>query len=381
MAVGTRLHEENAPSGLTSPSPIMGAETYNRGRILRRAKAFAYIFLLLCIFLTLLSLDNGIVTIGSTTKRGAQLQYVQAIASNRMENALEKHNDHKPASPALDPADVLIMVKTGATKLWQRLPIHLSTTLSNETLTPNIAFYSDFPTTIATHPIIDSLANASSTLKSSPDFHTWHGIRAAVHSNRYLDQQGDESLYVDGAWRLDKYKFVPMVAHAARNYPGKQWYVFMEDDTFYFWESLYAWLATFDADEAVFVGGPAARLGEDFAHGGSGFALSRGAVERVFGAGGAAADARALEKWDEYSLDQCCGDQILAHVLASKGVKRRKDFEGTGLMPLQGLPLWQMGFGSWNWCSPLFTVHKVHAEDVSTLWAWEREFKAKKVSL
>ncbi|KAB2571090.1 hypothetical protein DBV05_g10259 [Lasiodiplodia theobromae] len=269
------------------------------------------------------------------------------------------------------------MVKTGATKLWQRLPIHLSTTLSNATLTPNVVFYSDFPTTIASHPVTDVLANASSQLKNSPDFQTWHGIRRAANDdNWYLDQQGEEATYIEGAWRLDKYKFVPMVAHAARNYPGKAWYVFMEDDTFYFWESLYAWLASFDPAENVYVGGPASRLGEDFAHGGSGFALSRGAMEKAFG--GAQADAKALTKWDEYSLEHGCGDHILSHVLASKGVKRRKDFDGTGLMPMQALPLWQLPFGGWDWCSPLFTVHKVHAQDVSMLWEWEKEFKAKK---
>ncbi|EOD46740.1 putative glycosyltransferase family 31 protein [Neofusicoccum parvum UCRNP2] len=232
----------------------MGAEPYNRGRLLRRAKAFTYIFLLICIFLTLLSLDNGILTLGPATK-----MYVQSAASPRTHNApAAKQNTPKPspaaAPPALDPASVLIMVKTGATALWQRLPIHLSTTLSDGTRTPNIAIYSDAATAIAGRPIVDVLANASSALRASPDFRTWHAVRAAARDNRYLDQQGDEALYVPGAWRLDKYKFVPMVAHAARNFPGKQWYVFMEDDTFYFWDSLYAWLATFDADEPVFGG-------------------------------------------------------------------------------------------------------------------------------
>jgi len=120
------------------------------------------------------------------------------------------------------------------------------------------------------------------------------------------------------------------------------------------------------------VGSPAFRLGEDFAHGGSGFAISGEAMERSFGE-----DKRLAERWEGYAREQCCGDQVLSHVLREAGVERYKGLDGGSWAALQALPTWRIGFGRWNWCSPIMNVHKVHQKDISRLHVFEKEFKAK----
>ena len=185
--------------------------------------------------------------------------------------------------------------------------------------------------------------------------------------------EGD--FYLPGGWRLDKYKFLPLVQHAANEWKGKgiKWYIYMEDDNYYFWPQLYAWLATFDATKPYFLGSPAFRLGEDFAHGGSGFAISQAAMAMSFGQ-----DEYLAEMYEPYAAERCCGDQVLSHVLLEHGVERYAELDGTGWAGLQSLPFWRIGFGGWNWCSPILNMHKVHQEDVSKLWRFERWFAEKR---
>ncbi|KUJ09646.1 uncharacterized protein LY89DRAFT_690101 [Mollisia scopiformis] len=271
----------------------------------------------------------------------------------------------------LSPNDIAILVKTGATSIWRRMPAHMSTTLSNPLLTPNIIYYSDSSDNLNGSPVLDVLANVSAALKATPDFALYTKAAEIADQNLYLESGSMEGdFYLPGGWRLDKYKFVPMFQHVAAYMPGKKWYVYMEDDNYFFWENLFSWLGTLDHTAPLLVGSPAFRLGEDFAHGGSGFAVSGKALEVSFGS-----DKGLAGQFEEYAKEQCCGDQVLSHVLHSKGVERYKELDGGGWAGLQSLPHWRIGFGTWNWCSPIMNVHKVHQRDISRLWVFEREFK------
>ncbi|KAJ8066292.1 hypothetical protein OCU04_005372 [Sclerotinia nivalis] len=270
----------------------------------------------------------------------------------------------------LDPKDVIILVKTGATSIWRRMPMHMSTTLGNKQLTPNVVYYSDIADNINGNSVIDSLANVSATLKASPDFELYKKASEAASDNLYQESasmEGDS--YLPGGWRLDKYKFLPMFQHAAIHHPGKKWYVYMEDDNYFFWETLYAWLATLDHTSPLLVGSPAFKMGEDFAHGGSGFAVSGKAMATSFGA-----DKTLADKYESYAQEHCCGDQVLSHAMKDMGVERFKALDGGGWAALQSLPTWRIGFGDWNWCSPIMNIHKVHQADISQLFVFENQF-------
>ena len=249
----------------------------------------------------------------------------------------------------------------------------MSTTLGNPNLTPNVLYYSDSEDNINGNPVVDVLANLSATLRASSDFTLYHKAKEIAKENLYLEpgsMEGDH--YLPGGWRLDKYKFLPMFQHAAANVPGKKWYIYMEDDNYFFWETLYAWLAKLDHTSPIMVGSPAFRLGEDFAHGGSGFAISGAALAKTFGA-----DKRLADKWEDYAREQCCGDQVLSHVMRGMGVERYRGLDRGSWFALQALPTWRIGFGRWNWCSPIMNIHNVHQSDISKLYVFEREFKAK----
>ncbi|KAF5871722.1 putative glycosyltransferase family 31 protein [Botrytis fragariae] len=274
------------------------------------------------------------------------------------------------SSTCLDPKDVVILVKTGATSIWRRMPMHMSTTLGNKQRTPNVVYYSDIADNINGNPVIDSLANVSATLKASPDFVLYNKAKEVLNDNLYQESAGIEGdSYLPGGWRLDKYKFLPMFQHAAIHHPGKKWYVYMEDDNYFFWETLYAWLSTLDHTSPLLIGSPAFKMGEDFAHGGSGIAVSGKAMATSFGA-----EKTLADKYEFYAKDHCCGDQVLSHAMKEMGVERFNELDGGGWAALQSLPIWRIGFGDWNWCSPLMNIHKVHQADISQLFVFENQF-------
>lgn len=379
----------------------------------RHTKGYLWISFLVAVFLLMALSENGVlVPEALTTFPRTQLEYpeveysVQSLSEDSTSPEAEvstapasKSEDvlvevveaplaaQEPAkshdvstSTGLDPKDVVILVKTGATSIWRRMPAHMSTTLGDPSLTPNVLYYSDCEDNINGNPVIDVLANVSATLKESPDFALYHRAKEVADANLYLESGSmDGDFYLPGGWRLDKYKFLPMFAHVAATMPGKKWYIYMEDDNYYFWETLYAWLATLNHTAPIMVGSPAFRLGEDFAHGGSGFAISGPALAQSFGA-----DPQLAQRWEDYAREQCCGDQVLSHVLHQKGVQRERGLDGGGWAGLQALPTWRIGFGTWNWCSPIMNIHKVHQADISRLHVFEREFKirnSKKVGL
>jgi hypothetical protein len=79
---------------------------------------------------------------------------------------LKEESEEVSSFGGLDPRDVVIVVKTGASSIWRRMPMHMSTTLGNKSLTPNVLYYSDAPDNINGHPVIDALANVSASRKS-----------------------------------------------------------------------------------------------------------------------------------------------------------------------------------------------------------------------
>lgn len=343
----------------------------------RHTKSYLWISFLVMVFMIMALSENGIFVRDATLSnptlaRANQVPVVHGQSPLQSNASTEASRPQYDSSIGLDPKDIVILVKTGATSIWRRMPAHMSTTLSNPALTPNILYYSDSPDNINGFPVIDVLANVSSTLKSSPDFTLYNRAKEIEADNLYLESGSMEGdFYLPGGWRLDKYKFVPMFQHVANYMPGKKWYIYMEDDNYYFWTQLYAWLAKLDHTNPLMIGSPAFRLGEDFAHGGSGFAITGKALEVSFGS-----DKLLASKFEEYAREQCCGDQVLSHVLHEKGVERYKELDGSGWAALQSLPTWRIGFGSWNWCSPIMNIHKVHQKDISRLWVFENAFKA-----
>ncbi|KAK4221128.1 hypothetical protein QBC38DRAFT_492698 [Podospora fimiseda] len=282
------------------------------------------------------------------------------------------------SSDSLSPSDILLIMKTGSTSLYKRLLIHLSTTLSPQNIPPeNTVIYSDNNQTIGSFRIIDILANISTQTKSLPDFDIYHQQPLYDSNNVYVEAAGvdGDNYGPAGGWIIDKYKFMPLMQHAGTNYPKAKWYIYMEDDTYLFLDNVLRYLNGFDWRQSHYLGSFAGKSDVVFAHGGAGFALSRGAWEKTFGK-----KEDLPGEYEKYTSEHCCGDQVLGYALRESGVKFGEN-NGDGKFTWGFNPIvhWRFGFSRWNWCVPLLSWHKVHNRDVARYFELERKWKGKQM--
>lgn len=278
-------------------------------------------------------------------------------------------------SPLLSPDDVLLIFKTGASTIWRRMPLHLSTTLSNNRV-PHYVIYSDLPDQLSPGiHAIDALENATSIIRQhDPDaYASYLELQSPDHINTYRehgrlpgDEPPDQKAGNTPGWLLDKYKFLPMLAHARRTFPGKKWYVYIEDDTYLFLPSLLSWLSTQSYNSTpTYFGAYSGEGSETFAQGGSGLVFSQSLMETVFG-GEKIAD---LKEYGNYTSTACCGDVALGKVLRDYDIYVNEgDYGPVSFRPE---PPWKTAFGELIWCSPVFTFHHLHQRDIAQLAALE----------
>lgn len=290
------------------------------------------------------------------------------------ETGSDSHHDVTPDhsnSTHLSPSDVLLVMKTGSTSMWKRLLVHLTTSLSPDRIPQsNTVIYSDQAGKIGSFNIIDVLANITEATKKRPDFDIYRQQPEYDAYNVYVEAAGvdGDNFGPAGGWIIDKYKFVPLMAHAGENWPKAKWYVYMEDDTYLFLPNVLAYLSNFDWRKPHYLGSFAGKSDVVFAHGGAGFAISRGAWEKSFGQ-----NPNLSDEYEQYTADHCCGDQVLGHALKKFGVEfGENDGDGKFTWGFNPIVHWRFAFSKWNWCTPLLSFHKVHNRDVARYYDLER---------
>uniref|UniRef100_V5E979 N-acetylgalactosaminide beta-1,3-galactosyltransferase n=2 Tax=Kalmanozyma brasiliensis (strain GHG001) TaxID=1365824 RepID=V5E979_KALBG len=267
---------------------------------------------------------------------------------------------------------MVLITKVGSATVHKRLLIHLAEQPHSNIYAPNRLYVSDYPLTLGNITFYDALSNVSSTLSSIEEFSALRGeLRALMESNQDLDLMSDK----DGGWKLDKYKFLPMMGEAYRRFPGKKWYVMVEADTFLFWNELVKWLSTFDPDQQYMLGRPMFcdfddRKSTPFMHGGSGFVLSRAVMEASYGV-----DPEFEHNHDNLTQHAAFGDALLTKALYdAPGVNL------TDLSPESGerfntdTPR-SVKFTDGLWCRPVLTFHHVTPSDTAHLYDFQRRIE------
>ena len=167
------------------------------------------------------------------------------------------------------------------------------------------------------------------------------------------------------SWKLDRFKFLPMLEKAFATDPDAHWYFSTEVDTYFSWDTLYRLLNSLDANERHYVGSAAPGSNHSFfGYGGAGLIISRRLMHDMLHE----RTESLSTKYEQWAKDDCCGDALLAYVIR----------EETGVRVQNGYPvlsreaLAALGVGKDNWCMPLLTLHRVNPELMQELWRWER---------
>ncbi|KAJ9654192.1 hypothetical protein H2201_009037 [Coniosporium apollinis] len=267
---------------------------------------------------------------------------------------LESSTSICPSIPGAE--EVLVVVKTGATEIFHKLPEQLLTHLR---CIPNLMIFSDLEQEIGDYHIYSALDEVSDEYKDNhEDFEFYRKMR------KYQAEHQDLSaLSSENGWNLDKWKFIPILHKVYQEQPNTKWFVFIEADTFLSWTNLLQLLSRLDPTEPLYFGS-AFVLGDTvFAHGGTGYVISNAAAKKFEDIH----DQEHIAKWELETSNNCCGDAILAVAFLDAGVPL------TPAWPLvQGESPSTLDWSERVWCTPAVTWHHVHPFEIEALWEFEQ---------
>lgn len=279
-------------------------------------------------------------------------------------------------------SDLVLSIKTGATEAFDKLPTQLLTILQ---CAPTLLLFSDLDQDMHSLHIHDVLSRFDPDMVAShPDFELYRKQKEYQAEGRDVqslstmkDSNSDwRTAGHNAAWALDKYKFLHMIERAWELQPDKDWYLFAETDTYIVWRNLVPWLQRYDPNEPLYLGRGEPMKKEEgegfyFAHGGTGFVLSRAAMYDF-----CVTHKGLASRWDQRIPDLWFGDYVVA-----KALKEELNLNLTSAAPqFSGDKPMSLPIGAGIWCKPVITQHHLRSEEVQSLWMLEKDFYANATS-
>ncbi|KAM0357020.1 hypothetical protein ACHAP4_006727 [Fusarium culmorum] len=251
---------------------------------------------------------------------------------------------------------IMLVMKTGATEAFTKLPAHLLTSLQ---CLDDYLLFSDLDQQIDKYQIYDVLKDVKDDVRRGrKEFDLYKAQVDCPIPQQYCTA----GLTGKDGWNLDKYKFLHMVEKAWEMRPNKEWYVFAEADTYVFWPNLVWYLRNrVNGTETPYVGSVAMLKGKPFAHGGSGYVIHGDTMKKM------AQIPDLAHKYDMMATHECCGDYLMSLAVQETGKKVKQAhpmFNGEKPVTLP--------FGNNHWCEPLLTMHHMDPEEVSDAWHFEK---------
>ncbi|CAI7639937.1 unnamed protein product [Penicillium glandicola] len=270
-----------------------------------------------------------------------------------MEDTLEEKCGH--LLHALD--DIMVVIKTGATEALEKVPIHLRTTLQ---CVPHFAIFSDYEEIIDGVRTYDVLHNISdATMEKEPEFEIYRRLREVGREGLTDAEWGDDTNGPLGkvnnpGWKLDKWKFLPMIEEALEVMPDAK-----------------CWLGHLNPERQYYLGSPM-QIGDTlFGYGGAGIVLSSLTMNLLH-----EYQIRAKEDLEAMTAHEWAGDCALARALQDVHV----DLTWAWPMMMTSRP-WEIdhfseGYGRQPWCYPVISYHHMAPEDIEEMWEFDRAFFA-----
>ncbi|KAK3678254.1 hypothetical protein LTR78_001549 [Recurvomyces mirabilis] len=281
-------------------------------------------------------------------------------------------------------SDTFVILRTGSTEIDDRFAIHLSTSIR---CFPNYLIFSDFDEDYLGEHIIDALADVDPKYQeSSPDFDLWRRLQNGGRSTLDTSElAGDPDRFSsmtgkadNPGWKLDKWKFLPMVNRTLHERPNMKWYVFIEADSFLLWSQLLQYLSVLDSTQPIYAGSQMFANGDIFAHGGSGFIVSQPALRQIVPY--YSANKATIEQFTE---GHWVGDAVLGKTFTDSGVRFKNAwpaFQGDypGLVPYARADGRSVPDESLReWCYNTISYHHMSPSMIRELWSFEQEWMTK----
>lgn len=179
--------------------------------------------------------------------------------------------------------NIFVIIRTGFNEAHQKLLPLLNTTVP---CLPHYGIWSDLEETYAGQHIGNALDEIDPDLVAShPDFEYYRRLQEKGRDGFSVEEMASWKHAPNTghgrdtpAWKLDKWKFLPLAKKAYSQHPTSPWYMFIECDTYVFWDTLLAWLAHFDHTQPFYIGRQMHLGANLFAYGGAGILISNPAM-------------------------------------------------------------------------------------------------------
>ncbi|KAI1427913.1 hypothetical protein F5Y12DRAFT_711545 [Xylaria sp. FL1777] len=290
-------------------------------------------------------------------------------------SSVDENGHHDPCASLGGLEDVFVIVRTGSNEVDEKLPPLINTTLP---CFRHYGIWSDLEEDFAGLHIADALDEIDSgLLEHHPDFAYYRFLqeqgKGAVSSDEVVSWANAPNTGLGRdtpAWKLDKWKFLPVARKAYRQNPTRKWYIFIEGDTYIFWTSLLAWLSHIDASRPLYIGRQMNIGSAVFAYGGAGIIVSNPAMEKLI-----ERHAEDRKAYNELTINEWAGDFILSKVMSDAGVKLSPvwpTLEGDmpALMDMKSVTL----RGIHLWCYNAATYHHMSPDDIYSYYAFEQRW-------
>lgn len=287
---------------------------------------------------------------------------------------------HPPCWSLPGANETVVILKSGSTEITQRLPIHLSTTMQ---CYPNRIIFSDYEEDFAQEHVFNAIEDVSpDLLASDPEFELYRELQSSRREQLQMPGLSEQAMQWQGnlenpGWKLDKWKFLPMVNRTLHEFPDMKWYVFVEADTYLLWSSLLHYLSVLDYSKPIYLGSQMYIGDVLFAHGGSGFVVSRSAMRKVVSH--YTAHKSDLEA---FTRGHWAGDAVLGKTFTDSGVEftdawpiMQGDYPGiVAYAKPDGRPIADPE--KRVWCYLTVSYHHVPPETVEDMWNFEQQWIA-----
>ncbi|KAF9874386.1 hypothetical protein CkaCkLH20_07949 [Colletotrichum karsti] len=291
---------------------------------------------------------------------GKPVQEDDAAAQHNVTNQDIPYRPHDPVCDTFpDTSNILVIMKTGATESFDKVPTQLMTMLK---CLPEFFIFSDLDQTIANYHVRDSLDSVlPDAMDGNKDFDLYRRQKACQADQQSCNKLAESK---DEGWNLDKYKNVHIAEKTYNMRPNYDWYVYIDADTYVLWPTLVQWLKKLDPKNKHYLGSVTMIRNFVFGHGGSGYIISQAAHHDMI-----AGKHNVGNQWDVRASKECCGDYIFALAM-----KENADVNVHNVWPtINGEKPFTLPYGPTHWCHPIVTMHHMNAEEISSFWEYEHK--------
>jgi len=219
--------------------------------------------------------------------------------------------------------NIAIILKTGASESFNKIPTQLLTNMRCVS-GGDFMIFSDKEEIIGGVQVHDSLDNMLPEAQADNfEFEIYRAQQNCIVDREHCfipERNGNDDR--PAGWRLDKYKNIHMAEKAWKALPDRDWYFFIDADTYVFWDTLVMWLKQMDPTRKHFLGNIHDHGTGPFAHGGSGYLLSHPAMSELLDK-----NPGVARQYDMVALGLCCGD-----LMFSQAMKEKADIEVVGVV-------------------------------------------------